>query len=172
MGAAERFAKWRAANKSKVGIRRLLWHGSDSETFARILRKGLRLPSASYGCSGIYFADMSSKSARYCCKTTPEEASFMMLLCEVELGNNQSSSPAIQTPASASNPVSVLVSGKTTHKKWCDAKLVSSDLEGVRMPDVESGTASQDKTAAYYYREYIVYDAAQIRLRYLFHFTM
>jgi poly [ADP-ribose] polymerase len=35
---------------------------------------------------GIYFADMVSKSANYCC-TSPSNPVGLMLLCEVALGN-------------------------------------------------------------------------------------
>jgi Poly(ADP-ribose) polymerase catalytic domain. len=35
---------------------------------------------------GIYFADMVSKSANYCC-TSPDNSVGLMLLCEVALGN-------------------------------------------------------------------------------------
>lgn len=35
---------------------------------------------------GVYFADMSSKSANYCC-TSPANNTGILLLCEVALGN-------------------------------------------------------------------------------------
>jgi poly [ADP-ribose] polymerase len=35
---------------------------------------------------GIYFADMVSKSANYCC-TSPSDPVGLLLLCEVALGN-------------------------------------------------------------------------------------
>ena len=57
----------------KLHNRKLLWHGSRTTNFAGILSQGLRIappeaPVTGYMFGkGIYFADMVSKSANYCC---------------------------------------------------------------------------------------------------------
>ena len=72
--------------------RRLLWHGSRCTNFGGILSQGLRIapPEAPvngymFG-KGIYLADMSSKSANYCCPYT-SGGTALLLLCEAELGD-------------------------------------------------------------------------------------
>lgn len=76
----------------KLHNRKLLWHGSRLTNFAGILSQGLRIappeaPVTGYMFGkGIYFADMVSKSANYCC-TSNCNPTGLMLLCEVALGN-------------------------------------------------------------------------------------
>jgi poly [ADP-ribose] polymerase len=70
----------------------LLWHGSRTTNFIGILSQGLRIappeaPVTGYMFGkGVYFADMSSKSANYCNadKTHPVG---VLILAEVALGN-------------------------------------------------------------------------------------
>lgn len=75
----------------KLHNRKLLWHGSRSTNFAGILSQGLRIappeaPVTGYMFGkGIYFADMVSKSANYCC-TGPTNPTGLLLLCDVALG--------------------------------------------------------------------------------------
>lgn len=70
----------------------LLWHGSRVTNFVGILSQGLRIappeaPVTGYMFGkGIYFADMVSKSANYCC-AGPSNNIGCMLLCEVALGD-------------------------------------------------------------------------------------
>ena len=72
--------------------RRLLWHGSRATNFGGILSQGLRIappeaPVSGYMFGkGIYLADMSSKSANYCCPYI-SNGHALLLLCEAELGN-------------------------------------------------------------------------------------
>lgn len=76
----------------KLKNRKLLWHGSRTTNLAGILSQGLRIappeaPVTGYMFGkGIYFADMVSKSANYCC-TTPNNNTGVLLLCEVALGD-------------------------------------------------------------------------------------
>lgn len=76
----------------KLHNRKLLWHGSRVTNFAGILSQGLRIappeaPVTGYMFGkGIYFADMVSKSANYCC-TSPNNPTGLLLLCDVALGN-------------------------------------------------------------------------------------
>jgi poly [ADP-ribose] polymerase len=72
--------------------RRLLWHGSRTTNFGGILSQGLRIappeaPVSGYMFGkGIYLADMSSKSANYCCSYS-SNGHALLLLCEAELGD-------------------------------------------------------------------------------------
>jgi poly [ADP-ribose] polymerase len=72
--------------------RRLLWHGSRTTNFGGILSQGLRIappeaPVSGYMFGkGIYLADMSSKSANYCCSYI-SNGHALLLLCEAELGD-------------------------------------------------------------------------------------
>ena len=74
-----------------VGNRMLLWHGSRLTNYVGILSQGLRIappeaPVTGYMFGkGLYFADMSSKSANYCF-TNPENNTGVLLLCDVALG--------------------------------------------------------------------------------------
>lgn len=76
----------------KLHNRKLLWHGSRVTNYAGILSQGLRIappeaPVTGYMFGkGIYFADMVSKSANYCC-TNNVNPKGLMLLCDVALGN-------------------------------------------------------------------------------------
>lgn len=62
----------------------------------------------------------------------------------------------------------------TAPKGWKDAGCVHEDLKGVLMPDVSVGEPGDaGETGAYLqYNEYIAYDVAQVRLRYLLRVTM
>merc|ERR1712062_274344 len=76
----------------KLPNHKLLWHGSRTSNYAGILSQGLRIappeaPVTGYMFGrGIYFADMVSKSANYCC-TSRTNNTGLLLLCDVALGN-------------------------------------------------------------------------------------
>ena len=76
----------------KMHNRMLLWHGSRLTNWVGILSQGLRIappeaPVSGYMFGkGVYFADMVSKSANYCCSTREQNVGCM-LLCDVALGN-------------------------------------------------------------------------------------
>lgn len=78
----------------KLHNRKLLWHGSRLTNFAGILSHGLKIappeaPVSGYMFGkGIYFADMVSKSANYCC-TSRMNPTGLLMLSEVALGNMQ-----------------------------------------------------------------------------------
>ena len=69
----------------------LLFHGSRLSNWAGILSQGLRIappeaPVTGYMFGkGVYFADMSSKSANYCFANRSNPYG-LLLLCEVALG--------------------------------------------------------------------------------------
>ncbi|EED18221.1 poly(ADP)-ribose polymerase PARP, putative [Talaromyces stipitatus ATCC 10500] len=157
--------------------RRLLWHGSRSTNFGGILSQGLRIapPEAPvngymFG-KGVYFADISTKSAGFCASYASRGIG-LMLLCEVQLGDPMHelvhSSYTAGDDAKAGGKLATLGMGSTIPKGWKDAGCVHPTLKGVVMPDVSHGLESLDQMSRIlYYNEYIVYDVAQIRQRYL-----
>lgn len=153
----------------KLHNRQLLWHGSRLTNYAGILSHGLKIappeaPVTGYMFGkGIYFADMVSKSANYCC-TSSQNNTGLMLLCEVALGEMQEYTTA--------NYVTKLPSGKHSvkgiGKSFPDPKQSFKREDGVEIP---LGTAIQNgevKRTSLLYNEYIVYDAAQVNIQYLF----
>ncbi|KAJ5836793.1 hypothetical protein N7447_002819 [Penicillium robsamsonii] len=155
-GEAERFAQWEKANLAKIGDRRLLWHGSMSSNFAGILTQGLRgdgivSTDGKHFVPGVFFADISTKSAGYC----RLKGEALMLLCEVELGK--------------SSALSRKVIGGTIHRDWRDAGYIHPDFKGSKVPDVQAGTRTDSDTPNLYHSEYVAKSPAQIRQRYLFH---
>ncbi|OCL14247.1 PARP-domain-containing protein [Glonium stellatum] len=162
--------------------RRLLWHGSRCTNFAGILSQGLRIappeaPVSGYMFGkGIYLADMSSKSANYCCPYI-SGGHALLLLCEAELGDpmqtlTQASYNAGED-AKSRGLLSTWGQGMTGPKVWKDAKCVDPSLAGVLMPDTATAPGPTDVPNAYLmYNEYICYDIAQVRLRYLFRVKM
>lgn len=139
-GEAERFEK--SPYSGPPRDRRLLWHGSRCTNFGGILSQGLRIappeaPATGYMFDkGIYLADMSSKSANYCCSHI-SGGHALLLLCEAELGDpmqelTQSSYNAATT-AKANNMISTWGKGSTGPSQWMDAGNVHPSLKGVKM---------------------------------------
>lgn len=136
-------------NKSKfVNIpsdRRLLWHGSRCTNFGGILSQGLRIappeaPVSGYMFDkGIYLADMSSKSANYCCSYLSDNTA-LLLLCEAELGAPMqeltSSKYDAASSAKASGKVSTWGQGRTGPSKWKDGECVHPSLKGVKIVSI------------------------------------
>ena len=85
---------------------------------------------------GIYLADMSTKSAKYC-RTSPGNTTGLLLLCEAELGDNMLQLYARDTSASntvkAKGAYSVQGVGLTDIPAWKDAGCVHPSLAGVKM---------------------------------------
>jgi poly [ADP-ribose] polymerase len=139
-GELDRFEK---SEYSKVASnRRLLWHGSRVTNFGGILGQGLRIappeaPVSGYMFGkGIYLADMSSKSANYCCSYS-SGGTALLLLCEAELGNPMyeltDSSYTAGEDAKAKGLHSTWGKGMTGPSKWKDAKCVNPSLAGCMM---------------------------------------
>lgn len=162
--------------------RRLLWHGSRCTNFGGILSQGLRIappeaPVTGYMFGkGVYLADMSSKSANYCVPHI-SNGHALLLLCEAELGKpmqilTNALSSAGET-AKAQGMLSTWGQGMTGPSQWKDAVCVHPSLQGVTMPDTTVKPSQTNVPNAYLlYNEFIAYDVAQIRLRYLFRVRM
>ncbi|PVH76827.1 PARP-domain-containing protein [Cadophora sp. DSE1049] len=162
--------------------RRLLWHGSRTTNFGGILSQGLRIappeaPVSGYMFGkGIYLADMSSKSANYCCSHI-SNGHVLLLLCEAELGDPKQeltdASYSAGEDAKAKGMISTWGMGMTGPKVWKDAEAVHPSLKGIKIPDVTTPPDHTGVPDAYLmYNEYITYDVAQVRLRYLFRVRM
>ena len=153
------------------GNRVLLWHGSRLTNWVGILSQGLRIappesPATGYMFGkGLYFADVSSKSANYC-YATPSNNQGCLLLCEVSLGNTNN---LLAADFNASN----LPTG--THSTFAKGKMVpdaSQEItmdDGCRLPLGNIINTSVHNPTGYTlnYNEYVVYDVNQVRFRYL-----
>ena len=174
----DRFAK-SEFSKFKKGQtdRRLLWHGSRSTNFGGILSQGLRIappeaPVSGYMFGkGIYLADISTKSANYC-NSFSSGNTGLLLLCEAELGKPSlkltDADSGAGSRAKKENCISTWGVGQTTPAGWKDAGCVHPSLKGVSMPDISTAPGDSGEGDAWLqYDEFICYDIAQVKLRYL-----
>ncbi|XP_060128952.1 poly [ADP-ribose] polymerase 1 [Zootoca vivipara] len=146
--------------------RQLLWHGSRTTNYAGILSQGLRIappeaPVTGYMFGkGIYFADMVSKSANYC-HTSQTDPIGLLLLGEVALGNMYELKNASHITKLPKGKHSVKGLGKTAPDPTA-----TTSLNGVEVP-LGNGIPSGVSNTCLLYNEYIVYDTAQVNLKYL-----
>lgn len=147
--------------------RQLLWHGSRLTNYAGILSQGLRIappeaPTTGYMFGkGVYFADMVSKSANYCC-TSSSNPTGLILLSEVALGNMYERTGADYIEKLPKGKHSTKGVGRTHPDPSQTIKLE----DGVEVPLGKGVTADVSRTSLLY-NEYIVYDVAQINVKYL-----
>lgn len=152
---------------AKMHNRHLLWHGSRKTNFAGILSNGLKIapkeaPVTGYMFGkGIYFADMVSKSANYCC-TDRNNPVGLMLLSEVALGGMQELHQASYVEKLPKGKHSVKGVGTTQP----DPKEFHTLADGTVVPMGKPITTS-NTSSSLLYNEYIVYDTAQVQLKYL-----
>ena len=150
----------------KLDNRRLLWHGTNIAVVAPILTSGLRIMPHSGGRvgTGIYLAAMQEKSAQY---TSGYQAKFAcMFLCEAAMGKMHtitSDGPHASSLKKAPNGFdSVHAIGKLTPKDWgplqIDDKQVSVPIDKAEQQDVET---------SFHHDEFLCYNEAQVRLRYI-----
>lgn len=135
-GEDERFLK------NENSDRRLLWHGSRATNYGGILGQGLRIappeaPVSGYMFDkGIYLADMSSKSANYCCPYN-SGGHALLLLCEAELGNPMQILTSSRSNAGSTAKQQGLIAtwgqGRTAPKGLKDAGVLHPSLKGVLM---------------------------------------
>lgn len=150
----------------KLNNRKLLWHGSRVTNYAGILSHGLKIappeaPVTGYMFGkGIYFADMVSKSANYCC-TSKSSNTGLVLLCEVALGEMEEYTNAHYVEQLQKNKHSCKGVGKTMPDP---SESIVKD--GVEIPMGKSLTDAKLKSSLLY-NEYIVYDVAQVKCQYL-----
>jgi len=165
IGETERFAPY-----TKLPHHRLLWHGSRLSNYIGLLSQGIRIappeaPVTGYFLGkGAYFADMVSVSGQYL-KTTKQHPVGLMLLCDVALGRTFQ-----------------LAHGKFIGKDDLDgAGFHSVKCCGTLGPDSGYDTQTNDNlivsvgrevptgvpVSELVHNEIVVYDAAQINMRYL-----
>ncbi|KAG5455232.1 Poly [ADP-ribose] polymerase 1 [Clonorchis sinensis] len=146
--------------------KQLLWHGSRRTNWVGILSQGLRIappeaPVTGYMFGkGIYFADVVSKAANYCF-TNQSQPYGIMLLCEVILGDMDKCIHANGDPLPSQYHSRMGVGSVTP-----DPKSHYTNPEGVVYPigvPIDSGV----KNGSLIYNEYIVYDVAQVKQKYL-----
>eukprot|EP00908_Phaeocystis_cordata_P023244 Transcript_5678.p2 GENE.Transcript_5678~~Transcript_5678.p2 ORF type:complete len:514 (-),score=294.67 Transcript_5678:2170-3711(-) len=147
--------------------RMLLWHGSRTTNFAGILGQGLRIappeaPVTGYMFGkGVYFADMSSKSANYCAAKRGAPCG-LLLLSEVALGASDERKKAHYVEKLPAGKLSCKGLGRTAPDP---AETVTTD-SGVAVPlGAPKPTGVEDSSLLY--NEYIVYDTAQISCKFL-----
>ncbi|XP_065057508.1 poly [ADP-ribose] polymerase 1-like [Rhopilema esculentum] len=147
--------------------RKLLWHGSRLSNYAGIISQGLRIappeaPVTGYMFGkGIYFADMVSKSANYC-HTSYSNPTGLMLLCEVALGNMYELLHAKGITKLPKGKHSCKGMGRTAPDPGKDRVL----QDGVVVP-LGKGVDQNAQGGSLLYNEYIVYDIAQVQMKYL-----
>lgn len=179
---SEEIDRWIAGGYDAEGMktklvkdhRRLLWHGSRGCNFGGILSQGLRIapPEApangkAFG-KGIYLADRACKSAAYCDPWTSGQTG-LLLLCETQLGDPAYVRRGHEYNAADSMRKKGLISTKMVENhanepsKWMDAGVANSELDGTLMPDCDISLPPANGNP----NEYIVYDVAQIKIRYV-----
>lgn len=155
--------------KDRIGNRMLLWHGSRVSNFYNILSHGLRIAPPEVPLTGfmfgkgVYFADVASKSGNYCYPSKGKCA--LLMLSEVALGD-----PEVYRDADYN--ADELASGKSSTfgvgKYRPNEKNYVTLKDGVKIPMGPLEDHSDDGTRySLLYNEYVVYDVAQIRSRYL-----
>ena len=165
--------------------RMLLWHGSRLSNFVGILSQGLRIappeaPVTGYMFGkGIYFADMVSKSANYC-NASRSSPVALLLLSDVALGDMKE---FLQSDYHADREVKK--AGALSCKGVGGTQPDPSTFQHVNFePETHAMVPAEkmggkgvvvptgkpvvgQKSGALLYNEYIVYDTAQVQLRYL-----
>lgn len=152
-----------------VGNKKLLFHGSRLSNWAGILGQGLRIappeaPVTGYMFGkGVYFADMSSKSANYCF-TNKSNNIGLLLICEVALGTTN------QLLGADYNADKL---PKGHHSVQGMGKIAPGGVEtlstGLDLPSGKPVNTKVNNKSGYtlQYNEFIVYNTAQIKMKYL-----
>jgi len=151
----------------------LLWHGSRLTNFAGILSQGLRIappeaPVTGYMFGkGVYFADMVSKSANYC-RTSRDSPTGIMLLSDVALGDMYELLHAQYMDVSPKGTHSTKGCGKTIPDPSEQIYMEEGKLAVPIGKGINGGNLYPKlKNSQLLYNEFIVYDIAQIKIKYL-----
>uniref|UniRef100_A0A0K2VFF1 Poly [ADP-ribose] polymerase n=1 Tax=Lepeophtheirus salmonis TaxID=72036 RepID=A0A0K2VFF1_LEPSM len=152
-----------------VGNRQLLFHGSRLSNWGGILGQGLKIappeaPSTGYMFGkGVYFADISSKSANYCF-ATPSKNSGLLLLCEVALGECHE---LVEADEHANKLPKGKHSVKGLGKVTPNHETTLSNGTKVPLGPTEDTGVNNKNGYTLQYNEYVVYDVHQIRMKFL-----
>lgn len=154
----------------------LLWHGSRVTNYAGILKKGLLIappeaPVSGYMFGkGIYFADLWSKSVQYCrCYRKGEKA--IMLLCDVALGQPRELLHSDYHAGNLPDGTHSTHGVGATVPDWDPETAHTVPNTNVKIP-LGPQIQNPGDTGSLRYNEFIVYDLAQVRIRYAVEFTM
>uniref|UniRef100_G1LRN4 Poly [ADP-ribose] polymerase n=1 Tax=Ailuropoda melanoleuca TaxID=9646 RepID=G1LRN4_AILME len=154
---------------SKLGNRRLLWHGTNVAVVAAILTSGLRIMPHSGGCvgKGIYFASENSKSAGYVTGMSCGAHQIgYVFLGEMALGREHHitiDEPSLKQPPPGFD--SVIAQGHTEPDPTQDTEL---ELDGrVAVPQGRPVLCEEFSSSQFSQSEYLIYQESQCRLRYL-----
>lgn len=105
---------------------------------------------------GLYFADAIAKSLNYCSHS--DERVALLLLCEVALGNSME----------VTHPQYIGPLQNGIHSTKCIGARTLNGFktrhDGLLIPN---GSRIKDNTKPMQYNEFIVYDEAQVRIKYL-----
>ncbi|XP_062970245.1 protein mono-ADP-ribosyltransferase PARP3 isoform X1 [Cynocephalus volans] len=155
---------------SKLGNRKLLWHGTNVAVVAAILTSGLRIMPHSGGRvgKGIYFASENSKSAGYVSGMHCGAHHIgYMFLGEVALGKEYhitTDNPNLKCPPPSFD--SVIAQGLTEPDPTQDTEL---ELDGQRVvvPQGHPIPCPEFSSSRFSQSEYLIYQESQCCLRYL-----
>lgn len=161
-GEKDRFESFRAMRP-----RKLLWHASRVCNFVGILNSGLRIAPPEAPASGyvfgkaIYLSDLIEKSAPYCVPD-PETGTGLLVLCDTALGETLD----LVKP----EYISQLPEGKSSAKALArfqpDPTKEQVGDDKVIVP-IGAPTPTNIPDVFLDHAEYMVYDASQVRIRYL-----
>jgi poly [ADP-ribose] polymerase len=161
-GENDRFDQFRSQRP-----RKLLWHGSRVCNYVGILSSGLRIAPPEAPASGymfgkaIYLSDLVEKSAPYC-YPDPETGMGLLLICDTALGE----SLELNRPEFITKLPDGKSSAKALAKFQPDPTKAEVGDEKVIVP-IGAPTPTNLPDVFLEHSEYMVYDAAQVRLRYL-----
>eukprot|EP00040_Diaphanoeca_grandis_P033048 m.201523 g.201523 ORF g.201523 m.201523 type:complete len:1025 (-) comp32798_c0_seq3:171-3245(-) len=167
------------STSSDISNKQLLWHGSRLSNWTGILSQGLRIappeaPVSGYMFGkGLYFANAVSKSVGYCAIHEMGNGRALLLLCEVALGASDerlhadSSIEAAKPPFHSTHGVGKRTPCTHQFQKLEPGLTVPSGVLKHLPPDNKySGRAVLE------YDEFIVYNVAQQRPRFLVECTI
>lgn len=163
-GEEARFKAFIEANQI-LPNRRLLWHGSRTVNLAGILSQGLQIrpPGVQKNGSslgrGIYFSDGANRSLAFTSSARPNDAAIL-LLCDVALGHPVNAGVAVRDQLPGT--LSTISAEYYWSTGWKAAEAVHPSLAGVVMPDFRA-----DLSALTSGGQYVVYDPAQVQIRYM-----
>ncbi|PTU24623.1 hypothetical protein P175DRAFT_0450363 [Aspergillus ochraceoroseus IBT 24754] len=156
--------------------RRLLWHGSRIANFAGILSQGLLVSPPGVGANGasfgkgLYFTDASNRSLKFS-PVDKKSRRRLLMLCNVELGHPMHEiNPGTQFTGRKNGTISTLALGIRGPRLWKDASCIHPTLRGSKIPDPNDYFLPPSASSALsgrYLNEYVVYDPAQVQLKYL-----
>ncbi|CAL8102540.1 unnamed protein product [Calicophoron daubneyi] len=159
-GESSRFAKFASIDNHK-----LLWHGTSMGVIAAILKTGLRIMPHSGGLvgRGLYFASQAAKSE--CYVRGDAENHHIMFLNEVIIGKEHHiyrPDSSLVSPPEGFNSVVAVGTLESDPKSWKKIK-----MDGYEVTAHYSKAVKNNEPSSFSYSEFVIYNEAQCRLRYV-----